>query len=203
MLSPLLVPVVYLGTDVLLFAFIAWELRQAEPVVQVRLFATRTFRAATVSEACMNVAFFPIMLALAVFMEDVQGHPATLAGVVLAIGSTATVLGSLVGGRPAARLGRRRPALVGRGVAVLGTLSLLTLDATTRPVVLGLWLLIMSFGSGLSWATVQAAAVASAPALQRHGDRRLHDHDQPGRHHRHHADLGKSRGRRRPRRLSQ
>jgi DHA2 family methylenomycin A resistance protein-like MFS transporter len=162
-INPLLLPVVYLGTGLLLATFIVWELRQAEPVVQVRLFLTRTFRAAAASESCMNVTFFPIALALAVFLEDIQDHSTTLAGVVLAIGSTSTVLGSIVGGRLADRFGRRRPALFGRCVAVLGTIPLLTMDASTSPVVLGLWLLIMSLGSGLSLAAVQSAAVESAP----------------------------------------
>lgn len=162
-LSPLLLPVVYLGTGLLLATFIVWELRQAEPVVQVRLFLTRTYRAAAASESCMNVTFFPISLALAVFLQDVQDHSTTLAGVVLAIGSTSTVIGSLIGGRLADRLGRRRPALFGRCVAVLGTIPLLTMDQSTSPVVVGLWLLIMSLGSGLSLAAVQSAAVESAP----------------------------------------
>jgi DHA2 family methylenomycin A resistance protein-like MFS transporter len=162
-IRPALLPLVYLGSGALLFTFIVWELRQAEPVVQVRLFLTRTFRAAAGSESCMNVTFFPIALALAVFMEDFQDRSATLAGVVLAVGSTSTVLGSLVGGRLADRLGRRRPVLVGRSIAVLGTLPLLTMSHATSPVVLGLWLLIMSLGSGLSSAVAQAAAVESAP----------------------------------------
>jgi DHA2 family methylenomycin A resistance protein-like MFS transporter len=154
---------VYLGAGLLLVAFVAWELRQVEPVVQVRLFVTRTFRAAAASEACMNFSFFPIALALAVFLQDFQDHSATLAGLVLAIGSAATVLGSLVGGRLADRLGRRSPALMGRGVAVLGIIGLVTLDVASSPLVLGLWLLIMSLGGGLSSAAVQAAAVESAP----------------------------------------
>jgi DHA2 family methylenomycin A resistance protein-like MFS transporter len=162
-LSPLHLLVVYLGTAIVLVTFVVWELRQVEPVVQVRLFLTRTFRAAAASESCMNVTAYPIALALAVFMEDVQHHPTTLVGLVLAIGSASTVLGSLVGGRLADRFGRRRPALVGRWVAVLGTIPLLTLDAATSPLVLGGWLLIMSLGAGLSLAAVQAAAVESAP----------------------------------------
>jgi MFS family permease len=161
-LSPLLVALTYAGAGLLLCAFILWELRQAEPVVQVRLFLTRTFRAASASESCMNFTFFPIALALAVYMEDFQNHSATLAGVVLAIGSTSTVLGSIVGGRLADRLGRRRPALFGRCVAVLGTLPLLTMGHATSPWMLGFWLLVMSLGSGLSTAAVQAAAVESA-----------------------------------------
>jgi DHA2 family methylenomycin A resistance protein-like MFS transporter len=161
--SPARLSLAYLGAGVLLFAFISWELRQAEPVVQVRLFLTRTFRAAAASESSMNITFFPIALALAVFMEDFQSHSATLAGLVLAVGSTSTVLGSIVGGRLADKLGRRRPALVGRCVAVLGTLPLLTMDHGTSPLVLGFWLLIMSLGSGLSSAVAQTAAVESAP----------------------------------------
>jgi MFS family permease len=162
-ISPLLLPVVYLGTGLLLATFITWELRQTEPVVQVRLFLTRTFRAAASSESLMNVTFFPISLALAVFLQDVQDHSTTLAGVVLAIGSLSTVLGSIVGGRLADRLGRRRPAVFGRCIAVLGTIPLLTMDQSTSPVVLGFWLLIMSLGAGLSLAAVQSAAVESAP----------------------------------------
>lgn len=162
-LSPLMLPVVYFGTGVLLFTFIAWELRQVEPVVQVRLFLTRTFRASAASESCMNVTFFPISLALAVFLQDIQDHSTTLAGVVLAVGSTSTVLGSLAGGRLADRLGRRGPAMFGRCVAVLGTIPLLTMDQATSPAVVGLWLLVMSLGSGLSLAAVQSAAVESAP----------------------------------------
>jgi MFS transporter, DHA2 family, methylenomycin A resistance protein len=162
-LNPLLLPVVYLGTGLLLATFVRWELRQAEPVVQVRLFLTRTFRAAAASESFMNVTFFPISLALAIFLQDIQDHSTTLAGVVLAVGSLSTVLGSIVGGRLADRFGRRRPAVVGRCVAVLGTIPLLTMDESTSPVVLGLWLLVMSLGSGLSLAAVQSAAVESAP----------------------------------------
>jgi MFS family permease len=37
------------------------------------------------------------------------------------------------------------------------------MDESTSPVVLGLWLLVMSLGSGLSLAAVQSAAVESAP----------------------------------------
>lgn len=158
-LNPQLLPVVYLATGVLLIVFVAWELRQAEPVVQVRLFVTRTFRAATLSESFMNVTFYPISLALAVFMVNVQGRSATLVGVVLALGSTSSVLGSIIGGRLADRLGRRRPAMIGRCVAVLGTIPLLTLDHATSPFVLGLWLLTMSLGSGLALPPAQPAAV--------------------------------------------
>ena len=162
-LSPLALLLVYLGTGLLLFGFIAWELRQSEPVVQVRLFLTRTFRSAALSEASMNVTFYPIALALAVFMEDFQNHSATLIGVVLTVGSTSTVLGSIIGGRLADRLGRRNPAVIGRCIAVLGTIPLLTMNQATSPFVLGFWLLIMSLGSGLSLAAVQSAAVESAP----------------------------------------
>lgn len=162
-IPPPLLPVVYLGTGLLLAAFIVWELRQVEPVVQVRLFVTRTFRAAAVSESCMNVTLFPIALALSVFMQDFQGRSATLAGIVLTVGTGSTVLGSLFGGRLADRLGRLRPALLGRAVAVLGTIPLLTMDRDTSPLVLGFWLLVLSLGSGLSSAAVQAAAVESAP----------------------------------------
>ena len=72
-------------------------------------------------------------------------------------------VGSWLGGRLADRFGRRRPALLGRGVALLGTLPLLTMDEGTSPLLLGFWLLVLSLGSGLSTAAVQEAAVESAP----------------------------------------
>jgi MFS family permease len=162
-LDPVHLLLVYSGTLLTLVAFVVWELRQAEPVVQVRLFTSPTFRAAALSESLMNFSFFPITVVLAIFIQTVQGNSATLAGVVLAAGSVAMVVFSPAGGWLADRFGRRRPAVVGRVIAVLGLAPLLAMSEDTSPILLTLWLTVMSIGGGLSWAAVQSAAVEAAP----------------------------------------
>jgi DHA2 family multidrug resistance protein len=92
--------IVVLGASALvaLCLFVAWELMDAHPVVDLRLFARRNFWAATVAMALGFGAFFGNLVLLPLWLQRYMGYTATLAGLILApIGALAIVLTPAVG----------------------------------------------------------------------------------------------------------
>ncbi|RIK41725.1 MAG: hypothetical protein DCC58_12060 [Chloroflexi bacterium] len=156
-------PPAYLALSVVIVIFVRWELKQREPLVEPRLFLSRTYRAACVSDIFSNISQFPISVVISIFVQSYLDHSASTAGFVIAVGSVTMILFSPVGGRLADRFGRRLPAMAGRVFMVLGALLLLLSSRDTGlPLLVGA-LAVMSIGGGLSFAAVQAAALESAP----------------------------------------
>jgi MFS transporter, DHA2 family, multidrug resistance protein len=92
--------IVVLGVTALvaLCLFVAWELTDAHPVVDLRLFARRNFWAATAAMALGFGAFFGNLVLLPLWLQRYMGYTATLAGLILApIGALAILLTPAVG----------------------------------------------------------------------------------------------------------
>jgi DHA2 family multidrug resistance protein len=86
-------------TAVVGFAFfIAWELTDAHPVVDLRLFARRNFRIGTLSMALAYGVFFGNVVLLPLWLQQYMGYTATQAGMVMApVGLFAILLSPFVG----------------------------------------------------------------------------------------------------------
>jgi EmrB/QacA subfamily drug resistance transporter len=104
---------------VLLVAFVAWERRAPEPLLPLRLFANRMFRAAAISGFLAGVAMFGAISFVPLFVQGVQGGTATQAGTAL----TPLVLGwvtfSAISARLLLRVGYRWPVLAGMACLTL------------------------------------------------------------------------------------
>ena len=78
--------------------FVAWELTDEHPVVELRLFARRNFLFATIAIAVAYGLFFGNLVLLPLWLQQWMGYTATLAGWALApIGVLAMVLTPVVG----------------------------------------------------------------------------------------------------------
>jgi DHA2 family multidrug resistance protein len=78
--------------------FLAWELTDAHPVVDLRLFMNRNFTTGTVAIALSYGAYFGSIVLLPLWLQQFMGYTATDAGVVLApVGLLALVLTPIVG----------------------------------------------------------------------------------------------------------
>ncbi|MGE5339684.1 MAG: DHA2 family efflux MFS transporter permease subunit [Gemmatimonadota bacterium] len=78
--------------------FLAWELTDAHPVVEVRLFARRNFLFATTSIAVAYGLFFGNLVLLPLWLQQWMGYTATQAGWALApVGALAMLLTPVVG----------------------------------------------------------------------------------------------------------
>ncbi|MDA1185467.1 MAG: MFS transporter [Acidobacteria bacterium] len=150
-----------LGLGGLALAFVRWELRHPDPVLQPRLFRHRTFAAATAAVALSNLAMYTVLLAVPILLSRRVGWGSTEVGLVLAAMSTGMVVFSPLGGRLAVVMGRRWPTVLGLSLLSIGLVPLaLTGGAiTTVPLLVGL--AVAGAGIGLSSAGMQTAALES------------------------------------------
>jgi len=92
--------------------FLAWELTESHPIVNLRLFARRNFLMGTVALAVAYGVFFGNVVLLPLWLQQWMGYTATWAGLAMApVGLLAIVLSPLVG-RNVGRVDPRRLATV-------------------------------------------------------------------------------------------
>jgi DHA2 family multidrug resistance protein len=92
--------------------FVAWELTEEHPVVDLRLFARRNFWVGTLSLSVAYGLFFGNIVLLPLWLQQFMGYTATYAGFAMApVGLLAIVLSPLVG-KNVAKVDPRRFATV-------------------------------------------------------------------------------------------
>ena len=95
--SPLIVTLAIVAVVGFAF-FLAWELTDEHPVVELRLFARRNFWTGTLSTAIAYGLFFGSVVLLPLWLQQYMGYTATDAGMVMApVGITAMILSPIVG----------------------------------------------------------------------------------------------------------
>jgi hypothetical protein len=95
----------------LLVAFVAFELRQATPLVQVRIFAQRAFTVDAVVLILMSAVFVPLFFFASVYAQASLGDSATQAGTLLLVFFGGFALAAQWGGRILDKRGAK-PAVV-------------------------------------------------------------------------------------------
>jgi EmrB/QacA subfamily drug resistance transporter len=143
----------------LAYAFVRYELRREDPVLQPRFLRVRAFAAATASVGLSNLAVYGTLLAVPVLLSRRAGWSHAEVGLALAAMSLPMAALSPVGGWLSHHAGHRATAV--GGLAVLTT-ALVPLAAggegVAIPILIGS-LALAGAGLGLSNAPVQAAAV--------------------------------------------
>ena len=119
---------------------IVWELRQKEPLVDLRLFAQRNYSTATFMMFAMGVVMYGTTVLLPILLQTQMGYTAEWAGLVLSPGGIMTLLVMPLVGR---LLGIFQPRwLVVTGLMILGVgmyrLSLLSLQT-------GFWTFVLTW----------------------------------------------------------
>ncbi|HEY0890460.1 MAG TPA: MFS transporter [Nocardioides sp.] len=142
-------------------AFVRRCLRQPDPMLAVRLFGDRVFRAGVITALVSSVALTALLLVGAQWLQLVRGFSPLTAGVAL----LPLALGGLVGPPLAPALARRvgvRPVLVGGLLALaLGMLILVALPRPMSYAGVGVALLVVGVGTaalGLASALIMGAA---------------------------------------------
>ncbi|MDP2269897.1 MAG: MDR family MFS transporter [Archangium sp.] len=132
-----------------LFSFIAWELRVAAPLVDLRLFKNPAVAFGSATVFVMGGAFLTPMVFLPLFMVNVVGVTNTASGLTISPLVLGVVAGNVLSGQLVSRMGKYKALMLGSlslaiaGFAVLAfTLSADSTqsEVTVKMVVLGLGL---------------------------------------------------------------
>jgi EmrB/QacA subfamily drug resistance transporter len=141
------------------YAFVRYELRRDDPMLQPRFLRVRAFAAATASVGMSNLALYGTLLAVPVLLSHRGGWSDPEIGLALAAMSLPMAALSPVGGWLSDHAGRRTAAVGGLALlsAALVPLAVGGADVAT-PMLIGS-LAFVGAGLGLSNAAVQAAGV--------------------------------------------
>jgi EmrB/QacA subfamily drug resistance transporter len=152
---------------VALLAFVAWELRQAHPLLEIRLFANRGLAAGTLTLLVVFAVLLGIFLVLTQFLQAVVGFSAIASAaallpvmaVMMPLSATSPVL--------AKRIGTRTVLLGGVGIFILG-LALLAVMVSAEGGYLSVLpgLIVVSVGIGLCMTPATMIITESLPPEQ-------------------------------------
>ncbi|MCC6224204.1 MAG: MFS transporter [Thermoleophilia bacterium] len=138
----------------LLVAFVWWEHRAAEPMLDLGFFRSARF---SVGTAAVSVAFFALMggiFALTLYLQFAHGYSAIEAGAIMSPMALGMMLGAVSSSKAVGRLGTARVVAAGLiGLAALFALTVLWSPDTGELVLLG-WF----FGVPLAMGWVMAPA---------------------------------------------
>jgi EmrB/QacA subfamily drug resistance transporter len=154
----LLVTAVILGV-----AFVVSQLRNAQPMLDLRLFAIRSFSAGNLSLLIAFAAMFTATFLMPFFLERAQGRSALDAGLLLTPVPLATMVVAPLSGALSDRIGSRLPATLGVAVMALGLFLLTRIGAGTSSVSLIWRLVIIGIGQGLFLSPNSSAVLGSVP----------------------------------------
>ncbi|QWF83764.1 MDR family MFS transporter [Amycolatopsis sp. CA-230715] len=165
--ASVLVPLV--AGSALLSAFGSRAFRRQDPLLDLRLFRVRSFGASTALQFVNGFSLYGVMMLLPLYFQQVRGHTALAAGLVLAPQGLGALLTRWAGGLTD-RIGARPIVLGGMALAVLGTLPFTAIGPGTSEVLLGVALAVRGAGLGAANVAIMAGAYQDlAPDEIAHG----------------------------------
>jgi EmrB/QacA subfamily drug resistance transporter len=151
---------------VLLAAFVWWERRIAEPMLDLGFFRNARF---SVSTAAVSVAFFALLggiFALTQYLQFAHGYSAIEAGAVMSPMALGLMMGAGSSSKAVGRLGISRVVAAGlSGLALLLALTVLW-EANTGALVLVAWFFGLALAMGWVMAPATDAVVGAVPAAK-------------------------------------
>ena len=147
---------------VALAAFIVWERRSADPMMDLTLFRDRTYSLAILTIFAVLFAIYGMLLVTTQYLQNVRDYSPTEAGLLLLPYSLTATLVSLRAGRLMGKVGSRRLILAGLAFLILGFSVLIAgMGANTPIVVIGLML--ASLGCALCLTPITSLAMSAVP----------------------------------------
>ena len=139
----------FAASVVLLVAFIVWELRVSEPMLDMSLFRNRVFSLAISARFFQFMGGSAIFFLMPFFLIQGLGYPASQAAFFMIPGSLCLAIVAPLAGRLSDRFGTRWLAAAGMVFSAAGmfNLSLLSIESPPWQIILGIFL------SGLGMAT--------------------------------------------------
>ena len=138
------------GAGVLAALFLVQERRAAEPILPLRLFASRTFAAASGASVLIGMTMFSAFIFMPVYLQIVVGTSATVSGLLLLPLMAGLLTSTIVSGRRISATGRsKRYPVVGTLLLAIGLGLLALLDAGSSAFQASASLVVVGAGLGM------------------------------------------------------
>jgi EmrB/QacA subfamily drug resistance transporter len=138
------------ASAVSLVAFIATELKVADPVLELRLFKNPIILVSFLVTMLTNISMFTGIFFLPLFMQEVLGQSASDSGTVMTPMMVTLVIASAISGQLITRTGRyKRNAVFGSALLAIGAALLLPLGLASTGWNVTLAIIVMGFGLGV------------------------------------------------------
>ena len=143
--------------------FVGWELRRDEPMLDMRLFANRTFSASSVALAMLFFAMAGMVFLQAIYLQVILGYTPLVAGLALVPAAFGMLFGTGVGAHMNAKLGGRVAVAAGTLVAAAGVAAQAAFIDGTSYVPTGVGLLLFGLGAGIAMPAATDLIMATLP----------------------------------------
>ena len=157
----------YIGIGIVLLAvFTVWQRRTSDPLIPLGLFSNRAFVGGTISVALMMAVLYGLLFTLPQYLQEVRGNDALGTGIRLIPMMAGLMAASIWGRKLLVRFGASLTTAGGvLAIAVaLGALSFLSTD--TNMIWIGLGLLVVGAGAGLSMTSAMNAVLGVLPRAE-------------------------------------
>ncbi|MDH3753427.1 MAG: DHA2 family efflux MFS transporter permease subunit [Acidimicrobiia bacterium] len=159
--SPVVLTTLGLGV-VALVVLVVVEQRVENPVLALRLYGDRLFRATNLTSAPAYAGFFSLIFLMPIFLQKVGDHSALVTGLTLLPQPIGVIISSqLVGRRLYSAIGPRGLLISGCLGALVPGLYLITVDESTSLGVIGAVLLVRGIAMGFVFVAIQTATYAT------------------------------------------
>jgi len=145
-------------------AFVLVEIESQSPMLPLSLFKNQTFSAATLIGLLMNTAFYGLIFMLSLYFQQVRHYTPLATGMAFLPMTVVVLLANLSVGPIATKLGLRMPILVGQALLAVGCLTLIGIGQNTSYKALGVQLLAMGAGVGLTVPPMTSALLGTVGA---------------------------------------
>lgn len=146
-----------------LLIFIIVELRQREPLLELRVFRSSDFTRGIVIAWLMQIALFGVMVLVPLFYQTVKGYGPLKTGLVMLPQALASGLTMPIGGRLFDKVGARPLAVTGISIITFCMFMLSRMTPDTGLAYIMTFLGLMGAGMGLSMMSVNTHVLQSAP----------------------------------------
>jgi EmrB/QacA subfamily drug resistance transporter len=154
-----------LGGLALIALFIAHARRVPRPLLDIHLYAKRTFASASITTFCLGAALFGAMILMPLYYQQVRHESVLATGLLVGPQGLGAALAMPISGRLTDRIGGGPLALFGVVLTTLATIPFGLISAHTSIGGLSVWMFVRGIGIGFAFMPAMAAAFA---ALQPH-----------------------------------
>ncbi len=153
-----------------LIVFVVIELliirREGQPLLDLRVFANRSFTSANLANICITFALFGGLFLIPIYLQSLRGLSAYQTGLILIPQALGSMVSSLIGGRLVDRLGARAVVIPGLLIAAFAFWQLSFLSLYTPYSWFQVLLVLRGLGIGLVAQPLIVAALAEIPPRQ-------------------------------------